>query len=108
MLGNTYRVTPKADFQYILPSSALITEQNKIRDFGYRRFWWRLAVTGWKFILVWIVCIVLGAAVGFAIGWGLWKLGLELLGSAIALIAAGIGGFLMLFAFISWSENRGY
>jgi hypothetical protein len=46
--------------------------------------------------------------VGFGIGWALWKLGLELIGSAIALIGAGIGGFVLLFALMRWSENRGY
>ncbi len=65
-------------------------------------------MTGWKMILVWIVCVILGAIAGFAIGWVLWKLGLELIGSAVALVGAGVGGFVMLFAFMRWSENRQY
>lgn len=63
---------------------------------------------GWKMILIWIACVILGAVVGFAIGYGLWKLGLELIGSAVALVGAGVGGFVMLFAFMRWSENRRY
>jgi hypothetical protein len=65
-------------------------------------------VSGWKFGLVWIVCVIVGAAIGFGIGWALWKLGLELIGSAVALVGAGVGGFVMLFAFLRWSEEREY
>lgn len=61
---------------------------------------------GWKLILVWIACVLLGAAAGFAIGWAVWKLGFELIGSAIALAGAGIGGIVMFFVFMNWSENR--
>ncbi|CAN5656766.1 hypothetical protein BH24CHL4_BH24CHL4_15760 [soil metagenome] len=63
-------------------------------------------MSGWKFGLTWIVFVIAGAAVGFAIGWALWKLGLELIGSAVALVGAGIGSFIMLFALMRWSEAR--
>jgi hypothetical protein len=65
-------------------------------------------MSGWKFILVWIVCVIVGAIIGFAIGWALWKLGLELIGSAVALVGAAVGGFVMLFAFMRWAEEREY
>ncbi len=65
-------------------------------------------MSGWKFVLTWIACVVLGAALGFAIGWGLWKLGLELIGSAVALIGAAAGGFVMLYTFMRRTENRRY
>ena len=65
-------------------------------------------MSGWKFILVWIACVIIGAAIGFGIGWLLWKAGLELIGSAVALVGAAVGGFVMLFAFMRWSEDRQY
>lgn len=65
-------------------------------------------MTGWKFGLIWILCVLIGAAVGFGIGWALWKLGFELIGSAVALVGAGVGGVIMLFAFLRWSEDRAY
>jgi hypothetical protein len=43
-----------------------------------------MELSGWKLILAWIVCVIVGGAVGFAIGWIVWKLGFELIGSAIA------------------------
>lgn len=63
-------------------------------------------MSGWKLILVWIACVLLGAAAGFALGWIAWRLGFELLGSAIALVGAGVGGIIMFFAFLNWSEDR--
>ena len=59
-----------------------------------------------KTILIWIVCVILGAAVGFAIGWALWKLGFELIGSAVALVGAGFGGIAAFFAYMNWSDSR--
>lgn len=61
---------------------------------------------GWKLILVWIACVIVGAVVGFGIGWVIWKLGFELIGSAIALAGAGIGGIATFFWFMNWSEDR--
>jgi hypothetical protein len=63
-------------------------------------------MSGWKLILVWIACVLLGAAAGFALGWVAWRLGFELLGSAIALVGAGVGGIIMFFVFLNWSEDR--
>jgi Zn-dependent protease with chaperone function len=65
-------------------------------------------MSGWKMILVWVGCVIVGAAVGFGIGWALWKLGFEIIGSAVALVGAGIGGFVVLFAVMRWSEEREY
>jgi hypothetical protein len=63
-------------------------------------------MSGWKLIVAWIACVLVGAAVGFGIGWIAWELGFELIGSAIALAGAGIGGIVMFFAFMTWSDNR--
>ena len=61
---------------------------------------------GWTLILVWIGCVIIGALVGYWIGLLLWQLGFELLGSAVTLVGAGLGGILMFLAFLRWSEDR--
>ena len=65
-------------------------------------------MSGWKLILVWIACVIIGAIIGFGIGWLLWKAGLELIGSAVALVGAAVGGFVVFFAFMRWQEDRKY
>ena len=65
-------------------------------------------MSGWKFIAVWIVCVVVGAIAGYALGWLLWKAGLELIGSAVALVGAAIGGFIVFYLFMRWTEERRY
>jgi hypothetical protein len=57
-------------------------------------------------ILVWIGCVILGAAVGFGAGWILWKIGLEVIGSAVALVGAGVGGIVAFLWFLQWSDDR--
>jgi hypothetical protein len=63
-------------------------------------------LSGWMLILVWIACVILGAVAGFAIGYVLWKLGLELIGSAVAMVGAGVGGIAAFLWFLQWSEDR--
>jgi hypothetical protein len=63
-------------------------------------------MSGGKLILVWIGCVIVGALVGYWIGVILWQLGFELLGSAVTLVGAGIGGILMFLAVLKWSEDR--
>jgi hypothetical protein len=63
-------------------------------------------VQGWRLIAIWIACVLVGAAVGYLIGWVIWQLGFELIGGAVALAGAGVGGILMFFAFMNWSEDR--
>ena len=63
-------------------------------------------MSGWKLGLTWVACVLIGAAVGFGLGWVLWKLGFELIGSSVALVGAGAGGILMFLWFMNWSENR--
>jgi hypothetical protein len=65
-----------------------------------------MEMDGWKLILAWIAFVLLGAVIGFAIGWVVWKLGFEMIGSAIALVGAGVGGLILFFAFMNWSYGR--
>ena len=64
-------------------------------------------MSGWKLIVLWIGCVIVGALVGYLIGMVLWKLGFELLGSAVTLVGAGLGGILVFLALLRWSEERG-
>lgn len=64
------------------------------------------SMSGWMLVVVWIVCVLVGAAAGFAAGYVLWKLGFELIGSAVALVGAGVGGIGAFLWFLNWSENR--
>jgi hypothetical protein len=61
---------------------------------------------GATLILVWIVCVIAGAAAGYLLGYLLWRLGFEIIGSAVALVGAGVGGILAFFGFLTWSEDR--
>ncbi len=63
-------------------------------------------MSGWKLGVVWVACVLVGAAIGYGIGWAIWKLGFELIGSAVALVGAAVGGILLLFAFMSWYDDR--
>jgi hypothetical protein len=63
-------------------------------------------MSGATLIIVWIGCVIVGALVGFLIGYLLWQLGLELIGSAVAMVGAGVGGIIAFFGFLSWSEDR--
>jgi hypothetical protein len=58
------------------------------------------------FIVVWIVCVLVGAFVGYLAGYGLWRLGFELIGSAVALVGAGVGGIVVFLAFLNWWSRR--
>jgi hypothetical protein len=57
-------------------------------------------------IVVWIVCVLVGAGVGYLAGYGLWKLGFEIIGSAVALVGAGVGGILVFLWLLSWWDRR--
>jgi hypothetical protein len=61
-------------------------------------------MSGLTLTLVWIGCVILGALVGFLAGYLLWKLGFELIGSAVAMV--GAGGIVAFFAFLNWQDNR--
>ncbi|MFL5759686.1 MAG: hypothetical protein ACJ789_08105 [Thermomicrobiales bacterium] len=63
-------------------------------------------MSNWKLICVWIACVILGGIAGFSAGYILWKLGFELIGSAVALVGAGVGGIVAFFWFLQWSEDR--
>ena len=45
----------------------------------------------WTFGLFWVVAVLIGAAAGFLIGYAVWKLGFEFIGSAIAMVGAAGG-----------------
>jgi hypothetical protein len=57
-------------------------------------------------VLLWIGCVLVGALAGFLIGYVLWKLGFELIGSAVALVGAGVGGIVVFFGLLAWFERR--
>jgi len=64
-------------------------------------------MSGWKLFALWVGCVLVGALVGYLIGMVLWQLGFELLGSAVTLVGAGLGGILVFLALLRWSEERG-
>jgi hypothetical protein len=64
-------------------------------------------MSGHALVLVWIGCVIVGAVAGFLLGYILWKLGFELIGSAVASVGAGVGGILAFFGLLRWSEERG-
>jgi hypothetical protein len=57
-------------------------------------------------IMLWVGCVLVGALAGFLAGYLLWKLGFELIGSAVALVGAGAGGILVLFGLLAWYDRR--
>jgi hypothetical protein len=63
-------------------------------------------MSGCALAFVWVVCVLLGAAAGYLVGYVLWKLGFELIGSAVALVGAGAGGIVAFLGFLNWRENR--
>ena len=63
-------------------------------------------MSGGMLILVWIGCVILGAVAGFLAGYVLWKLGFELIGSAVAIVGAGAGGIVAFLWFLNWQDNR--
>ncbi len=65
-------------------------------------------MSGWKLGLVWVACVIIGAFLGYAIGWAIWRLGFELIGSAVALVGAAVGGIVLLLAFMRWYDDREY
>jgi hypothetical protein len=64
------------------------------------------SMSGFKLIMVWIGCVILGAAAGFLAGYVLWKLGFELIGSAVAIVGAGAGGIVAFLWFLNWQDSR--
>ncbi len=47
---------------------------------------------GIAMVAIWIACVLVGAGLGFLAGWAIWKLGFELIGSAVTLVGAAAGG----------------
>jgi hypothetical protein len=62
-------------------------------------------VTTCGFVALWIGCVILGAIAGFLLGYVLWKLGFELLGSSVALVGAGAGGIMAFLAVLAWGDR---
>ena len=61
---------------------------------------------GCRMLLLWGGCIIAGGIIGFGIGYLLWQLGFEMLGSATAMIGSVIGGTMAFFGVYAWSERR--
>jgi hypothetical protein len=57
-------------------------------------------------IVLWIVCVLAGAAAGWLAGYLLWRFGFELIGSAVALVGAGAGGIMAFMAVLAWWDRR--
>jgi hypothetical protein len=64
------------------------------------------SMSGWTPVIAWFVCVIIGAAAGFLAGYILWKIGLEFIGSAVALVGAGVGGIVAFLWFLKWSDDR--
>jgi hypothetical protein len=65
-----------------------------------------MAMNGLWMVLIWFGCVIVGAFVGYWLGSLLWQAGFELIGSAVALVGAGVGGILVFFGLMRWSEGR--
>jgi hypothetical protein len=63
-------------------------------------------VSGLWIVLIWIVCVMVGTFVGYWLGSLLWQAGFEVIGSAVALVGAGIGGILAFVGFMQWYGGR--
>ena len=57
-------------------------------------------------IVLWFACVIVGAAAGWLVGYVLWRLGFELMGSAVALVGAGAGGIMAFMAVLAWWDRR--
>jgi hypothetical protein len=57
------------------------------------------------FIILCVVSVVVGAVIGLFIGWVLWQLGFEIIGGAVALVGAGVGGIILLLAALAWGDR---
>jgi hypothetical protein len=60
----------------------------------------------WVLIAVWVGCVAVGAIIGFLVGYILWQMGFELLGSAASLVGAGVGGIVVFLALLAWWDRR--
>jgi hypothetical protein len=53
-----------------------------------------------KLVFIWLGCVAVGAIGGFLIGWIIYQMGFEVIGSSLALAGAGIGGIMVLIAYL--------
>jgi hypothetical protein len=90
------------------PTPSSLTRSYRTGQSSCRLIRWLMeaSMSGWKLILVWIGCVILGAAAGFLAGYVLWKLGFELIGSAVAIVGAGAGGIVAFIWFLNWQDSR--
>lgn len=59
-----------------------------------------------KLVALFVVCTFVGALAGYLAGFILWKLGFVLIGSAVALVGAGIGGIVVFLGVLGWYDRR--
>jgi hypothetical protein len=57
-------------------------------------------------IALWIVCVLIGGAAGYLVGYVLWQLGFKLIGSAVALVGAGCGGIVVFLGLLAWWDQH--
>lgn len=57
-------------------------------------------------VALFVVCVIVGTLAGYLAGYVLWKLGFVLLGSAVALLGAGVGGIVTFLGVLGWYNRR--
>ena len=58
------------------------------------------------YALLWVGCVLTGAAIGFLAGYLLWQFGFELIGSSVALVASVAGAVIAFICVLGWSQRR--
>jgi hypothetical protein len=58
------------------------------------------------YALLWVGCVIAGGIVGFLVGYLLWQLGFELIGSAVALVGGVAGAVIAFILVLGWSQRR--
>ena len=57
-------------------------------------------------IALFAACVIGGAIAGYLVGFVLWKAGFVLIGSAVGLAGAGVGGIVAFLGVLGWYDRR--